>query len=96
MSITEMTWQFSVDIKLKGINWQLSLVTDEQSILELMRNAYQNLLEPQLKDLSRSTLSGSQIQSTVFADALVLLRCLVLNRLEAHNGAHLKIQPSRR
>lgn len=90
-----MIWEFKVDMNFKGNKWQVSLNASEEGILTMLRSAYTNLLEPQLKELPGSTLSGSQIQTSLFNDALVLLRCLVLNRLEVHSGQHVKIKPTR-
>jgi len=82
-------WKIKIDINLKGNEWAISLTASEQSVLTMLRAGY-SVFESQLKQIADE--KASQRPMGLIDDALVLLRCLVFNRLQEHNGKFVIIQ----
>lgn len=96
MSMKPRSWEIKADIQWKvlDLDWKIAMTSSEQQILSLLRTAYVNVIEPHLKTVSRSNLSVSNIMpADLYNDALVLLRCLILCRLEKYEGKYLSFIP---
>lgn len=81
-------WNLAVNLKLKGIDWNISLTASDQSILTMLRAAY-GTFEDHLRELAQ--IPGSERPAGLVEEALALLRCLVFNRLEPINGKFIKL-----
>lgn len=82
-------WNVVIAMKVQGQEWNISLTASEQSVLSMLRNGY-GFFEAQLKVMAHS--SSGQRPAGLIDDALILLRCLVWNRLEDHNGKFVRLQ----
>lgn len=82
-------WHISITLKLKGNDWNISLTANEASVLTMLRAAY-STLESQFLEVA-STPSG-QRPSGLLSEVLVLLRCLVFNRLEESAGRYVNLK----
>lgn len=82
-------WSVVIRMGGAGNSLNFSLVASEEAILTMLRSFYQTF-EGKLKEMAE-TPPGKR-QAGLVDDALVLLRCLVLNRLEVHNGQIVNIK----
>lgn len=82
-------WNIVIDMELEGDRWNLTLTASESTILIMLRNFY-GMFETQVKHLT-AVSSGKRPHGLV-DEALVLLRCLVHNRLEVHEGTFVIIR----
>lgn len=81
-------WNININTNLAGNDWSISMTASEQSILVMLRAAY-NTFEGQLKTLADAR-PGSR-PAGLIDEALKLLRCLVFNKLEPVDGKHINI-----
>lgn len=84
------TWNIVIDMNSAGQSWDIALTASEESIITMLKSFY-GVFESQLKDIA-SRPPGTKQPAGLIDDALVLLRCLVFNRLEAHAGRFLSIR----
>ena len=82
-------WNIVINLNLRGNLWNVTLTASEASVLTMLRAAYTSF-ESQIKDLAE--IGPGKRPAGLLDDALVLLRCLVFNRLEIHNGQHVNIR----
>ncbi|MGB9181840.1 MAG: hypothetical protein WCB68_21600 [Pyrinomonadaceae bacterium] len=74
-------WTFKIDVNIGNLQLNLQTEGTQQSILTTLRNMY-GIFEPRLKSLAEAT-PGTR-PAGLLDDAFMLLRCLILNRLEPH------------
>jgi hypothetical protein len=90
-----MDWNIKVGLQHGGESWQLNMIASEQSILNMLRMSY-TTFEVQVKKMLASSASlPSSAPSGAVDDALVLIRCLIFNKLQEHKGTILQISKAR-
>lgn len=84
----ETNWKVEIDFKTGEEAFYYAFTATEQGIFNLLRMGY-GVFEGKLKTMIQSP-SGS-LPHGMIDDAFVLLRCLVFNELQPHNGKFVKI-----
>lgn len=83
-----MNWNINIQTKLGKEDWSLNLTLSEQGLLTMLRNFYP-AIEEKVREIIKAGTAGTP--AGLLDEALVLVRCLVLNRLEPLNGKHIQI-----
>ncbi len=81
--------RIQINTKFAGEDWSLDLSSSESSLLQMVRTFY-----PAIESKVRDIINGgtSKAPAGLLDESFVLLRCLVMNRLEPLNGKHIKIE----
>jgi hypothetical protein len=84
-------WSVSINLSSLDVAARVALTADHNTILNLLRMSY-----PMFENHFRliSAMPAGKRPATLVDDVLVLLRCLVLNRLEAYPGKFVTITPA--
>lgn len=80
--------RIQIKTELNGENLHLDFSSSEASLLQMVRASYP-MIEAKIRDLIKE--GTSKAPAGFLDESLVLLRCLVLDRLEPLNGKHIKI-----
>ena len=86
--MSEQLWKIVIGMNIQSNALNIALTTSEVSALTSLRAGYP-IFEAQIKEVVHI---GGDLPTTLIDDALVLLRCLVFNRLEVHSGQFVNIQ----
>ena len=88
----EQLWKIVIDMNIQSVALNIALTTSEFSALTTLRAGY-SIFEAQIKEIGLTSKVKPQLE--LVDDVLILLRCLVFNRLEVHNGQFVNIQQVR-
>jgi hypothetical protein len=83
-------FSIAIEMGLKGQNWSLHLISSEEAIINMLLSAY-GVFEEKIRELARTPSGRAAAPADMIEDAFVLLRCLVLRRLEEHRGKFVSI-----
>jgi hypothetical protein len=87
----EKNWRVAIDMQFRGVDYKVAFTSSESAILSTLRGYY-TMVDERIDDIA-SAAPGSLPPGFV-GDFRVLLRCLVMNRLEVHSGKFVEIQKS--
>lgn len=85
----ERLWKIVIEMNIQSNALNIALTTSEVSVLTTLRADY-SIFESQIKEIGLT--SRVKPQAGLVEDVLILLRCLVFNRLEVHDGQFVNIQ----
>lgn len=76
-------WHIQIAMNFRRMNFNVSLTSNEEGILGMLRNYY-TMVDDRIEDLAGA--QPGSLPVGFVGDLRVLLRCLVMNRLEQHAG----------
>lgn len=88
MSNNPPLWNFDINTKLNGEDWQINLTASEDGLLKLLVSFYP-AFEAKLKEIIKAGTSGAP--HGLLEELLFVNRCLVERSLGQLQGGHVKI-----
>jgi hypothetical protein len=87
-------WRLVIDITIEGTNerhkWVFEQTASEAALLAALRCQYQDVESHIRSVIGYKTF---ELPQNLIDDVFVLIRCLVMNRLEQYNGTFVYINP---
>ena len=83
-----MNWNIKIQVKLGKEDLSFDLTASEERLLTMLRSFYLSI-ETKVREIIKA--GAFDAPAGLLDEVLLLVRCLVFNRLEPLNGKHIKI-----